>query len=62
MPNPLVDVLNDIARTATQFQEKGECWVCEQPAKPRIHTEAGEREYRISGTCEECFDRMFEEE
>jgi hypothetical protein len=58
----LNDVLIEIATTATAFTEKGKCWVCEEDAKPKIHTEAGEREFRISGTCEECFDRMFEEE
>jgi hypothetical protein len=62
MPNPLVEALEDIARTATQFKEQGKCWVCEEEAKPKIHSEAGEREFQISGTCEECFDRMFEEE
>ena len=58
----LNDVLVEIATTATLFQEQGKCWVCEEDAKPKIHTEAGEREFQISGTCEECFDRMFEEE
>jgi len=62
MSNPLVAALEDIARSATVFKENGICWVCTEKAAPKIHSEAGEREFAISGTCEECFDRMFEEE
>ncbi len=57
----LTTILNELAAKAAKAQAEGRCWVCENPAAPRNHTEAGRREYHISGTCEECFDRMFEE-
>jgi hypothetical protein len=38
------------------------CMVCGLPVNGRIYSVAGEREYAISGTCELCFDKLFEEE
>jgi hypothetical protein len=38
------------------------CIQCKQPAIPRCHSEAGRREFAISGMCEVCFDAMFAEE
>jgi len=40
-------------------QSKGLCVICEEPAT--WYSEAGRREYWLSGTCEPCFDRMFAE-
>ena len=40
-------------------QARGVCVICEEPAT--WYSEAGRREYRISGTCESCFDKMFGE-
>ena len=37
----------------------GVCVQCRQPALPKCYSEAGRREYRISGMCEECFDALF---
>jgi hypothetical protein len=62
--------------TMTKFQEsiakamgidlnkkkQGICLSCDLPAADRCTTEAGKREFEISGTCEVCFDSMFGEE
>lgn len=34
----------------------GLCISCHKPALPRCYSEAGRREYSISGLCEKCFD------
>ena len=35
------------------------CFICEQPIGPaNVRTEAGWRETQISGTCEDCFDKL----
>jgi hypothetical protein len=47
--------------TKKEVQDKGICINCKQPALPKCHSEAGKREYRISGMCEECFDKLFGE-
>src|SRR5208282_4692687 len=38
------------------------CIKCKQPAILRCHSEAGRREFAISGLCEVCFDDMFAED
>lgn len=38
------------------------CYQCGRVAKEHCYTEAGLREVEISGTCEECFNKMFEED
>lgn len=38
---------------------KGICIDCGQPALPNCYSDAGRREYRISGLCEKCFDAIF---
>jgi hypothetical protein len=53
--------MNEGAAKAALARSEGKCFICQEEAKPRIHTEAGEREYRISGCCEDCFDDMFGE-
>lgn len=42
-----------------EAKEKGVCIDCKKPALERCYSEAGKREYQISGLCEKCFDRMF---
>ena len=42
--------------------EQGICFQCELPAMPRCYSDAGRREFRISGLCEKCFDGLFAEE
>lgn len=66
MPN-LQDFKDNLAReacgiTAAEAWAKGICIDCKQPAAPKCHTDAGRGEYRISAMCEECFDKMFEED
>ena len=38
------------------------CFQCGRVAKEHCYTEAGLREVEISGLCEECYDKLFEEE
>ena len=38
------------------------CYQCGRVAKEHCHSEAGLREVEISGLCEECFDKLFEED
>lgn len=46
--------------TKAEAHEKDICIDCKQPWQPKTHTDAGKREYRISGMCEECFDALFD--
>jgi hypothetical protein len=43
--------------------DQGCCVKCKHTALmgKNIHTEAGQREFLISGLCEDCFDAMFAE-
>lgn len=42
--------------TAAEARRGGICVLCRQPA--RFYSEAGRREFEISGLCEYCFDRI----
>jgi hypothetical protein len=35
------------------------CVKCQKPVEKRIHSNAGWREYKISGLCEVCYDEIF---
>jgi len=37
---------------------KNLCVRCKQPAYKNIYSEAGKREFKISGLCERCFDEV----
>lgn len=37
---------------------KGICIQCKQDALKNCYSDAGRREYRISGLCEKCFDEI----
>lgn len=56
----------DAVSTAAHGMTKGEalakavCVKCKEP--PRFKTEAGEREYGISGLCEYCWDEIFSDD
>lgn len=39
-------------------KEDGICIQCKQPAIPRCYSDAGRREFYISGLCELCFDAI----
>ena len=42
------------------LKRDGLCVSCGEPALRKCYSEAGRREYSISGMCEKCFDAMFE--
>ena len=44
--------------TISEANERGICIACKQPAIPKCYSDAGRAEYRISGLCEECFDKI----
>ena len=48
--------------TANEAWEKGICVQCKKPAMERCYSQAGYREYLISGMCECCFDALFSSE
>jgi hypothetical protein len=53
----------DRMQLAKQGQTRsGLCIACHEPALPKCYSEAGRREYAISGMCEKCFDGMFSED
>lgn len=43
-------------------KKEGICFSCENHAIPRCSTEAGIKEFYISGMCEICFDELIGEE
>jgi hypothetical protein len=47
--------------TKAESHTQGLCIQCKEPALPKCYSDAGRREYRISGVCEDCFDKMFAE-
>lgn len=47
--------------TKNEAQNDGICICCHQEAKPKCYSDAGLREYQISGLCEECFDNICSE-
>lgn len=59
----LTEVKDNIAKdifgeTITDAQTEGICVNCKEPAVPKCYSEAGRREYKISGLCELCFDNI----
>jgi hypothetical protein len=47
--------------TTKDAQDKGICIQCKRPALDHCYSQAGKREFYISGLCEECFDRIDKE-
>ena len=45
-------------QTKEEAKESGLCINCHQPALPNCYSEAGRKEYKISGLCEKCFDKI----
>ena len=39
---------------------EGLCIKCREPAMPKCYSDAGRKEFRISGLCEPCFDKICE--
>lgn len=50
--------LGAFSMTRAEALEKGICIDCKKP--PTLHSEAGRKEYPISGLCEPCFDAIAE--
>lgn len=46
--------------TVAEAHQAGVCLACRLP--PTIHTQAGRREYQISGLCEPCFFKICKED
>jgi hypothetical protein len=44
--------------TKDEAVAKGICIDCKEPALAKCYSDAGRREYRISGLCEKCFDSI----
>jgi hypothetical protein len=53
---------DEMKMTRQQALAQSLCAVCGEPALPKCYSEAGRREFRISGTCEKCFYAMFAED
>ena len=58
------DEVSKIAHGITKAEaiEKCICIDCKERVDGRIFTKAGLNEYFISGYCEVCFDKLFEED
>lgn len=64
MSNPLQEFKDGMATdlynmTVKEAVEKGICIDCKKPST--FSSEAGRKEYPISGLCEPCWDKIFEE-
>lgn len=58
LKNTLAKELYGISRE--DALERRICIDCKQPALSRCTSTLGRKEYRISGLCEVCYDKMFE--
>ena len=47
--------------TVEEANKKGICLQCKEEAIPKCYSEAGKREFYISGLCELCFDNITKE-
>ena len=56
------DMAKDLyGTTVEESTKKGLCIQCGEEALPKCYSDAGRREFKISGLCEKCFDEMFQE-
>ena len=46
--------------TPSECIKQGICIECHEEALPKCYSDAGRREYTISGLCEICFDKICE--
>ena len=44
--------------TKSEAIKKGICIQCKEPAIPKCYSNAGIKEYKISGLCEKCFNEI----
>ena len=45
-------------QTISDAHKAGTCIKCKKPAIANCYSEAGKKEYKISGLCEKCFDEI----
>jgi len=45
-------------KTTQEAKAEGLCAQCKEEALPKCYSEAGRREFTISGLCEKCFDEI----
>ena len=45
--------------TVSEAINRGICISCKEDWRNKYYSDAGRREYKISGLCEICFDNMF---
>ena len=62
--NPLEKLKNNLSQdlysiTKAEAHRTGICIQCKEPAFLKCYSEAGKREYKISGLCEQCFDKIW---
>jgi hypothetical protein len=64
MPNNILDKfsLKLHGITLTRALQEGICVRCKKPVLERCYSEAGRKEFQISGLCELCFDKLTSEE
>lgn len=49
---------NLFGMTKDKATTKGICIQCKEEALPKCYSDAGRKEYYISGLCEKCFDEI----
>ena len=45
-------------KTKAEAVQSGKCIDCGEEALPKCYSDAGRKEFQISGLCEVCFDRI----
>jgi hypothetical protein len=55
-------VKQETGMSPAEAKAQGLCFECKEPALAKCHSDAGRREYAISGMCEKCFDATFAED
>lgn len=58
----IMKLVTGILEERDEAQRTGLCVECGQPAAGRCYSEAGRREFKLSGMCEVCFDAAFAED
>ena len=55
-------LMESIYDNPIKSMQKGLCISCKQTALENCYSDAGRKEYKISGLCEKCFDSLFDED
>lgn len=63
MTRPADELFKEFSTARDAAVQAHKCILCDQPfTAANVFTDAGWREVRLSGMCEECFDREFADE